>query len=107
MKVIVLVRKIYSGLFVIIQIIFVFQIAGFDMDGTLIVTKSGRVFATDYNDWKIIFNGVSKKLKELINDNYKIIVFSNQAGIGKYLIHIYYYNYSTLILAHMLFIYFC
>ena len=53
------------------------------MDGTLIVTKSGKVFAKDYDDWKIIFNQVHKKLSELINDGYKLVVFSNQAGIGK------------------------
>ncbi|XP_042223215.1 uncharacterized protein F21D5.5-like [Homarus americanus] len=58
------------------------KIAGYDMDGTLIVTKSGNVFAKDYNDWKIIYSEVPGKLKKLHQDGYKIIIFTNQAGIA-------------------------
>lgn len=53
------------------------------MDGTLILTKSGKVFAVGYDDWKIIFSEVPGKLKKLHGDGYKIVIFSNQAGIGK------------------------
>ena len=53
------------------------------MDGTLITTSSGRVFPTDNNDWKIIFPEVPGKLKALIADGYKIVLFTNQAGVSK------------------------
>ncbi|XP_018021176.1 uncharacterized protein F21D5.5-like isoform X2 [Hyalella azteca] len=58
------------------------KVAAYDMDGTLITTQSGRVFATDYNDWKIIFSEVPGKLKSLHQDGFKILFFTNQAGIG-------------------------
>ncbi|CAH2232847.1 jg16607 [Pararge aegeria aegeria] len=58
------------------------KIAAFDMDGTLIKTKSGKVHPVDINDWQIAFPQVSKKLTEKLNDGYKIIIFSNQSPIG-------------------------
>ncbi|KAK9887859.1 hypothetical protein WA026_000167 [Henosepilachna vigintioctopunctata] len=58
-------------------------IAGFDMDGTLIKTKSGAVFPKHRDDWEIIFNVVPKMLKELYENDYKIVIFTNQSGVGK------------------------
>ena len=49
------------------------QIAAFDMDGTLITTASGRVFAKDRDDWKMAFPEVPGRLKELANrQGYKV-----------------------------------
>ncbi|OQS02087.1 bifunctional polynucleotide phosphatase/kinase [Thraustotheca clavata] len=59
------------------------KIASFDMDSTLIATKSGKTFAVDDKDWKLWHENVPAKLKELLEDDYEIIVFSNQSGLSK------------------------
>ncbi|EDW24378.1 GL24116 [Drosophila persimilis] len=59
------------------------KIAGYDMDGTIIKTKSGNVFPKTTDDWQIIFPEVPEKLKKLHNDGFKICFFTNQAGIAR------------------------
>jgi len=59
------------------------KIAAFDMDGTLIKTKSGRLHPINRGDWLWWHESVPKKLKGLHNDGYKIVIFTNQAGIAK------------------------
>ncbi|GAB9474440.1 hypothetical protein Gpo141_00011564 [Globisporangium polare] len=60
------------------------KIAGFDMDGTWIETKSGKRFAVDVNDWKWFHpTHVRAKLDELVRNGYEIVLFSNQNGIAK------------------------
>jgi len=49
------------------------QVASFDMDGTLICTKSGKVFPVDDEDWKIQWPQVKSKLKSLDDDGFKVI----------------------------------
>lgn len=60
----------------------IFQIAGFDLDGTLIITKSGARFPKGAEDWRFAFPEVPKKLRAFNTDKYKIVIFTNQAGIG-------------------------
>ncbi|CAH0751423.1 unnamed protein product [Diatraea saccharalis] len=58
------------------------KIAAFDMDGTLIKTKSGKVHPVDINDWQIAFPNGTEKLKALPSQGYKVVILTNQAAIG-------------------------
>lgn len=58
------------------------KVAAFDLDGTLIKTKSGKKFPTNKHDYIYAFDNVSQKLNDLISKNYKIVIFTNQRGIG-------------------------
>jgi bifunctional polynucleotide phosphatase/kinase len=58
------------------------NIASFDLDGTLISTKSNKKFPIDSNDWIWKYEIVPKRLKELYNNNYSIIIVTNQAGLS-------------------------
>ena len=58
------------------------KIAGFDMDCTLINTKSGAKFAKNAEDWVYWDKSVPHKLKELYENGYKIVIFTNQKGIS-------------------------
>lgn len=58
------------------------KIAAFDLDGTIITTQSGKVFPTNCQDWKLNFSQVPGKLKQLIEDGFKIVFITNQAGLS-------------------------
>lgn len=57
----------------------------FDLDGTIITTKSGKKFPVDHNDWKFLYeNTIVNRLRQLYNEEKKLIVFvSNQSGLLK------------------------
>lgn len=57
------------------------KIAAFDLDGTLIKTKSGLRFAKNSEDWVLNFSEISQKISDLFKKNYKIVVFTNQGGV--------------------------
>uniref|UniRef100_A0A6B0VDF1 Putative polynucleotide kinase 3' phosphatase n=1 Tax=Ixodes ricinus TaxID=34613 RepID=A0A6B0VDF1_IXORI len=59
------------------------KIAAFDMDGTLITTKSGKVFPVNSHDWRILLPQVETKLRSLLADGFKIVVITNQRGLAK------------------------
>ncbi|RCK66960.1 Bifunctional polynucleotide phosphatase/kinase [Candida viswanathii] len=57
------------------------KVAAFDLDGTLIKTKSGGKFARGADDWKWWNDKVLDKLLELYEDGHVIVVFTNQGGV--------------------------
>lgn len=59
------------------------KVAGFDVDGTIITTKSGRKFPVDINDWKLQFSVIPGRLQKLVREDYNIVFFTNQLGIKK------------------------
>lgn len=56
-------------------------IACFDIDGTIIKTKSGKKFARDKYDWTFWSDNVKEKLHSL--KKHAIIFFTNQKGLQK------------------------
>lgn len=60
-------RKIDKGLFL-------------DLDGTVIVTRSGKTFPVDKDDWQ--FNpGILERIESYIEQGYHIAIVTNQGGI--------------------------
>ncbi|KAK7484043.1 hypothetical protein BaRGS_00024655 [Batillaria attramentaria] len=59
------------------------KVAGFDIDFTVIQTASGRKFAVGSNDWEWWDDSVAGKLRALDKDGFRVVFFTNQAGIEK------------------------
>ncbi|KAK3591259.1 hypothetical protein CHS0354_010624 [Potamilus streckersoni] len=59
------------------------KVAGFDIDFTVIKTASGKKFATGASDWEWWNECVPTKLQKLHKDGYRVVFFTNQAGIEK------------------------
>ncbi|KAF7715498.1 Uncharacterized protein PECH_007022 [Penicillium ucsense] len=57
------------------------KVASFDLDSTLIKTRSGAVFAKDPKDWQWWDPSVPRKVKELSSQGYQVVIFSNQKMI--------------------------
>ena len=53
----------------------------FDIDGTIITTKSGKKFPIDEKDWKMWHLAVKPKLNQLVNNGTRVVFVTNQAGI--------------------------
>ena len=58
---------------------FMNKVACFDIDGTLINTKSGKTFPINGNDWVWLYDNIKTKIQELYKNKYCIIFVSNQA----------------------------
>lgn len=59
------------------------NIAAFDLDDTVIKTKSGKRFQKDHTDWQFFNDKVQSKLTELHKTNHLIMIISNKRGIEK------------------------
>eukprot|EP01133_Synstelium_polycarpum_P007373 gene7373-8592_t len=58
------------------------KIVAFDMDDTMIKTKSGATFAKTRGDWQWWNPSVPTIMKKYHNDGYQVIIITNQGGIG-------------------------
>ncbi|KAE8448805.1 hypothetical protein EG329_008807 [Mollisiaceae sp. DMI_Dod_QoI] len=56
-------------------------VASFDLDSTLIVTKSGKLHAADADDWTWWNPSVPDKLRSLSSQGYRVVIFSNQGRL--------------------------
>ena len=56
------------------------KIASFDFDGTLVKTS---FFKHGPDAWSILYSNCVEKLTCLHKDGYKVVIFTNQATIGK------------------------
>ena len=59
------------------------KVAGFDLDHTLLRPKNNRVFPLNKNDWELLYKKEISVLHKLHNEDYKIVIFTNQGGISK------------------------
>lgn len=55
------------------------RIAAFDLDDTLLVYRRGKQLSNAI----LLDDSLPGKIEELINDNYAIVIFSNQSGMSK------------------------
>ena len=54
------------------------KVAGFDMDWTIIRTKTGKTFPKSKDDWLLLFDDCTKnKMRDLHDDGYHVVVFTN------------------------------
>lgn len=60
------------------------KLACFDLDNTLIMVKSNNKYPKDQYDYKFVYNNqlIETQLRELYHSGYRIIIFTNQWGIG-------------------------
>lgn len=58
------------------------EMVAFDLDGTIIETKSGKRFATDRHDWKFFHPSIPQQMKQLVAEGKQLAIISNQNGVG-------------------------
>ena len=58
------------------------KVAGFDLDNTIIITNSGKIFPINKDDWKFIDSTIVSRINSLTD--YNVVLFTNQKGIDKY-----------------------
>lgn len=55
------------------------KMASFDYDWTIVNPKNGKTFPSNINDWQWLYPNIPNKLKQLYNDGYMIVIFTNQS----------------------------
>jgi len=58
------------------------KIAAFDLDDTIIKTKSGKTFPKYLDDWELLNNKVAPKIQELHKSDHLIMIISNKKSIS-------------------------
>lgn len=58
-----------------------YKLVIFDIDGTLVTTKSGETFRKSADDWQWL-PGRVERCQRLVRDGYRIAFASNQAGVA-------------------------
>jgi bifunctional polynucleotide phosphatase/kinase len=58
------------------------SIVAFDLDGTLITTKTGAKFPRSAGDWKLLYPQVAAKLKDVYEQGAAVVIFTNQGGVA-------------------------
>jgi DNA 3'-phosphatase len=58
------------------------RLIAFDMDGTLITTKSGATFSKNVDDWKFLYPEVPSILRQRYESGAHLAIISNQHGLA-------------------------
>jgi bifunctional polynucleotide phosphatase/kinase len=58
------------------------SIVAFDLDSTLITTKSGAKFPRSAGDWKLLHSRVATRLKDMHEQGSAVVIFTNQGGVA-------------------------
>lgn len=58
------------------------KVAAFDLDSTLITTKSRAKFPKSPSDWRLLNSRVPSVFTSLAEEDYLIVIFTNQAGVS-------------------------
>lgn len=60
------------------------KMASFDYDWTLVSPKNGKTFPKDVDDWIWLYPNVIDKIKEYYNNDFMIVIFTNQSKSWKH-----------------------
>lgn len=60
------------------------KVASFDYDWTLVNPKEGKTFPKNINDWEWYHPSVPQKIKELYDNGFMIVIFTNQSKEWKH-----------------------
>ena len=60
------------------------KMASFDYDWTLVSPKNGKTFPKSVDDWVWLYPNIIDKIKELYNNDFMIVIFTNQSKEWKH-----------------------